>query len=45
MADQRSRQDLLNKLESSLEKLNLIYARLKGGVPTAEEADRSEALV
>jgi ParB family chromosome partitioning protein len=45
MADQQNRQDLLNKLESSLEKLSLLYARLKGGMPAAEEADRSEALV
>ncbi len=44
MADHRNRQDLLDKLESSLEKLNLLYARLKGGVPS-EEADRGEALV
>ncbi|HTX43329.1 MAG TPA: ParB/RepB/Spo0J family partition protein [Methanocella sp.] len=43
MGEQQNRQDLLNKLESSLEKLNLLYARLKGS--PLEEADRSEALV
>ncbi len=42
-ADQRNRQDLLSKLESSLEKLNMLYARLKGS--SMEEADRGEALV
>ncbi len=42
MADQLDRQDLIHKLESSLEKLNLLYARLKNG---GEQADRSRALV
>jgi ParB family chromosome partitioning protein len=42
MADQRNRQDLLNKLESSLEKLNLLYARLKG---VSQETDQSMAFI
>ncbi len=42
MADQLNKQDLIQKLESSLEKLNLLYTRLKNGV---EQADRSGAFV
>jgi ParB family chromosome partitioning protein len=42
VADQPNRQDLINKLESSLEKLNLLYARLKSGSP---ETGQSRVLV
>jgi ParB family chromosome partitioning protein len=43
MADQTSRQGFLDKLEASLEKLNLLYTRLKGS--SAEETNRDKALV
>jgi len=41
VADLMSRQELLSKLESSIEKLNSLYLRLKSG----EEAGRARALV
>nr|WP_231845198.1 ParB/RepB/Spo0J family partition protein [Methanocella paludicola] len=42
-ADRMSRQELLNKLESSIEKLNSLYLRLKSGA--GEEPERARALV
>jgi len=44
MADRMSRSDLLLKLESSLDKLNLLYARLKSESGTSEN-ERSGAFV
>jgi ParB family chromosome partitioning protein len=40
-ADRISRQDLVRKLESSLDKLNSLYSRLRGDASAAERADRS----
>jgi ParB family chromosome partitioning protein len=40
-ADRLSRQELLNKLEASIDKLNSLYLRLKSG----EEPERARALV
>lgn len=42
-ADRMGRQELLNKLESSIDKLNSLYLRLKSGA--GEEPERARALV
>ncbi len=42
-ADRMSRQELMNKLEASIEKLNSLYLRLKSG--SGEETESSGALV
>jgi hypothetical protein len=39
------RQELVSKLEASLEKLNLLFARLKSGAPASEETGSNRALV
>jgi len=44
-ADRTDRQDLLRKLGSSLEKLNSLYARLRGDASAAGEADGSRVPV
>jgi ParB family chromosome partitioning protein len=45
MADRMSRSDLLLKLESSLDKLNLLYARLKSESGSTEQNERTGAFV
>jgi ParB family chromosome partitioning protein len=45
VADRMSRQELVSKLEASLEKLNLLFARLKSGAPANEETGSNRALV
>ncbi len=45
MADQMNRRDLIHKLGSSLEKLNLLYARLKNEEPAADQSERGSAPV
>ena len=45
VSDHEGRQEVIDKLEASLEKLNLLYHRLKSRGQTSEEAARSRALV
>lgn len=45
VADPMSRQEMLDKLEASLDKLNMLYSRLKSVTPSTQETVRSKALV
>ena len=45
VSDHEGRQEVIDKLEASLEKLNMLYARLKSRGHASEEAARGRALV